>query len=630
MLKPLPMQHLSLKLLTEDVPQAAQVLAECGVFNPETTDAVAVELPEPLGEEFRQEFHSAKGRLEKIIALMSFQPPETPEFYPVSLAELRTVNTQLGELWSQFSALEEQLHQCTEQQTALKQLLETLQKFADLDVDLSIFQSEKRFLNLHLGTTPAEHFQHLQEAVALAEHFVSMFHRDDNTAYVVVAGPLEHQEQVRGVLEHANFQALSIPPQFHQHPQQVHAELTADLKRLQQNIQEVLKRETELATQRHSWLVKAYHILNRAAAFARLTETSRKRGELALIEGWVPQEQLTNLETLLRRHLERPFVLTTRKPSPAEYPQVPSVTRHPAWLASYMTLVKNYGTPRYGEFDPTLWFATTFVLMFGTMFGDVGHGALIASAGWYWRDKWKTFMPFFLAAGTSSLVFGILYGSVFGFEDLFPALWMSPIHNPEWMLTIALYWGMGFILVATLITIVNRWQEGDYVKALFNTSGVAGILLYLGGFYAIRQWLATDQFDTVQQLAVVLPLSLILGYKWHENQMPVAERILVTLIEGLEAVLNYLANTLSFLRVAAFSLNHVALAIAVFTLADMIGSPTNWLVILLGNLFIVILEGAIVTIQVLRLEYYEGFSRFFSGDGRTFRPLTKGMTLKEN
>jgi len=158
--------------------------------------------------------------------------------------------------------------------------------------------------------------------------------------------------------------------------------------------------------------------------------------------------------------------------------------------------------------------------MFGTMFGDVGHGALIATAGWYFRDKLKTFTPFLIVAGFSSIFFGFLYGSIFGYEEvILPALWLSPIHNPNVMLLIALYWGIGFILLATLITVINRWREGDYASALFNNTGLAGILLYLGGFYAIQKWMATNTFDTDQQLALLLPLMIILGYKWHENKM---------------------------------------------------------------------------------------------------------------
>ena len=81
------------------------------------------------------------------------------------------------------------------------------------------------------------------------------------------------------------------------------------------------------------------------------------------------------------------------------------------------------------------------------------------------------------------------------------------------------------------------------------------------------------------------------------------------------------ANTLSFIRVAAFSLNHVALALAVFALANGLESVGHWLTITFGNVVIIVLEGGIVAIQALRLMYYEGFSRFFSGDGTPFIPL---------
>lgn len=627
MFKPLPMQHISLKVLTEDVPLAAQLLAECGVFNPETTEIVAEQLPERPGEDFRQVFNSAQSRLTKILARISFVSPiKIDSYHPVAFTELEQVNVQLGDIWQQLSQWEEQLHQLNEQQTTLSQLLETLTTFSGLDIDLTLFQERAQFLNVHIGTAPVENLVHLKEAIALAEHFMKIFHQDEHIASVVIAGPLDHQDKVGAILEHADFQPLAIPPEFHNHPQQVHADLTAQLAQLEQDKKVILAHEKTLGEQNQTILAAAYQILNRAAAYAQLTETLRGRGQLALVEGWIPRQDCPQLETTLHKNMNRPFVFTHRKPSPYEFQQVPSVIRHHRLLAPYIALVKNYGTPRYGEFDPTLLFTFTFIVMFGTMFGDVGHGALIAGAGWYWRDKLKTFTPFFLAAGMSSIFFGFLYGSIFGFEEVvLPALWLSPIHNPTLMLKLALYWGMGFILLATIITIFNRWQEGEYAAALFNSTGIVGILLYLGGYYAIEKWMRLDVFEIDQQLAIWLPLITILAYKWHENKMPFGERFLVTLIEGFEALLNYLANTLSFLRVAAFSLNHAALAIAVFTLANMMSSPADWLIIILGNLFIVGLEGAIVTIQVLRLEYYEGFSRFFSGDGRDFRPLTKGI-----
>jgi V/A-type H+-transporting ATPase subunit I len=118
-----------------------------------------------------------------------------------------------------------------------------------------------------------------------------------------------------------------------------------------------------------------------------------------------------------------------------------------------------------------------------------------------------------------------------------------------------------------------------------------------------------------------LGIVAVAAFKWVETSAGWGERALVTAIETLETGINLFANTLSFMRVAAFSLNHVALALAIFTLANGLDTAGHWFTIVLGNIVIIVLEGGIVAIQALRLMYYEGFSRFFSGDGVEFVPL---------
>ena len=127
-----------------------------------------------------------------------------------------------------------------------------------------------------------------------------------------------------------------------------------------------------------------------------------------------------------------------------------------------------------------------------------------------------------------------------------------------------------------------------------------------------------------EMFCLLLPLSIIIWFQWKQSTAGLFERILVVIIETLEFIISSVSGTLSFLRVAAFSLNHIALAAAVFSIAAMMGPTGHWVSIVLGNIFIIVLEGAIVAIQCLRLEYYEGFSRFFSGKGKAFAPLKLG------
>jgi V/A-type H+-transporting ATPase subunit I len=340
-----------------------------------------------------------------------------------------------------------------------------------------------------------------------------------------------------------------------------------------------------------------------------------------MVSGWVPGDRVEILREALDLSIARRYLITMREPVAEEMHSVPSLTRQPRWIKPFTALVRNYGVPRYKEIDPTPLFALTFIAMFGMMFGDIGHGAIIVAAGLLLR-RLAFARSMLVAAGLSSMLFGWLYGSIFGFEEFIHPLWIAPLSDPMRMLTAALYWGIGLILISTTLTIVNNFNQSRLNEALFSAKGIAGILFYLGLLHAAYRLSTGLGLGISGGLVLTLPLGVVIYHLWTTNHGPLGERLLVVAVETLETALNYIANTLSFLRVAAFSMNHVALAIAVLALANMMGSTGHWITVVLGNIFSLVLEGSIVAIQVLRLEYYESFSRFYAGDGRAFRPLT--------
>jgi V/A-type H+-transporting ATPase subunit I len=258
------------------------------------------------------------------------------------------------------------------------------------------------------------------------------------------------------------------------------------------------------------------------------------------------------------------------------------------------------------------------------MFGDVGHGAVILLTGLVLRRLLKSFTYVFVLAGASSMLFGWMYGSVFGVEHWLHPLWIAPMSDPLYMLTVALIWGVAFLTLGSVIAITNRLLGGDQIGALFGHGGIVSLVLYLALLGGLVSLARGDPFPLLATVLVGLTLVMLTVYQWRSSEGSIGERLFTTLIETFEIVNGYLASSLSFLRVAAFSLNHVALSLAVFTLANSMGTIGHWITIVLGNLFIIVLEGTIVTIQTLRLEYYEGFSRYFYGDGTPFRPLRVG------
>ncbi len=624
MFKPLTMQHIALHVLSDDASMAALMLADSGVFNPETMKIYSDRLPELPGETYRERYRSARARLDKILVHCAARQAGSslPPLQQVSEEELKQLDEWLRDVWVECSSCQEGLRQIEEERKRVGQLLRSLDNFAALDIDLGLLCGTKRFLDTHIGTVPTGNLDRLVQAVTLAGYLARPFLQSESLVHVVVAGPKGHEEEVLPVLQAAGWHRIEIPSELHDRPEKVRRDLQARFDSLMEDNSaqcQLIEMTQKEFTDR---LLAAQQKLAMAAPYAELGEALCGRGGLALIGGWVPKRDLPRVRERLHQRLGNRFVLTARDPRPEERMQVPSVMRHSWFLRPIAQLVKTYGVPRYGEIDPTFLFAITYIAMYGMMFGDVGHGLVIALAGVALRRRLRHFTRFVVAIGMSSMAFGVAYGSVFGYEELLHPLWMSPLSDPTRMLTLALYWGVGFIVIATVLNIRNRLVDGDRAKALVDRNGLAGLLFYLGMLFAGYRYATGADVGWTEALGVLIPYSVVIGHLWHENAVPLGERILIVVIEGFETIVKYISNTLSFLRVAAFSLNHVALAIAVFTLAGMLGTTGHWLTVVLGNIFIIVFEGAIVAIQVLRLEYYEGFSRFFSGDGREFRPLT--------
>ncbi|MCG6965568.1 MAG: ATPase [Chromatiaceae bacterium] len=623
------MRHITVNLMREDLPRASLVLAELESFAPDERPLLESELPEIPGTTFRARIRRAWGHLDRLVALLGELPKDDPDTPVLVLRrhQLIEMDQWLDAAWQQCAPCEEKLHQLEDESRELHNLEKSLEDFADLDVDLSRLQGEHKHVDMRLGSVPADNLARLRDVLALSGHLVLNVSGDGETVRILVAGRHEDAAILDSVLHAAAFQPLVIPASFNDNPEALRTEMQARREKLDSD-------STELRGQLANWmssnrreLLRARQMLEAAEPYVSLRGAAHARGPLAALQGWVPAGRLATLEARLRGSLSLPFVLQSRAPRADERHLVPVPAKNHGLLRPFATLVQQYGVPRFGEFDPTILFAITFVAMFGMMFGDVGHGAVILVLGFLLRRRLGAFTQLFALAGASSMVFGLLYGSVFGVEHWIQPLWIAPMSDPIYMLSVALIWGVGFLTLGSVIAIANRLLSGDQAGALFGPGGLISLILYLallGGLVNVAQG---SDFPLLATVLILLTLAVLVVAEWRSAEGSVGERIFTTLIETFEIVNGYVASSLSFLRVAAFSLNHVALSLAVFTLADSMGTVGHWITLVLGNVFIIVLEGTIVTIQTLRLEYYEGFSRYFYGDGTPFRPLRVGRSL---
>ncbi|MFI0510877.1 V/A-type H+-transporting ATPase subunit I [Streptomyces canus] len=360
-----------------------------------------------------------------------------------------------------------------------------------------------------------------------------------------------------------------------------------------------------------------------------------RHGEVAALAGWCPQSEVGATAARVAgvggalvplrapRGVDPPTLLTGARPAPPGMP----VRR------SFTPLVSTYGTVPYADVDPTLPAGFVYVVMFGLMFGDAGHGLLLVALALLLRAgrprraaALRPLWPFVAGAGLAATLAGVAYGEFFGPTGVLPVLWLEPLEEPMRLLAAAVGLGAVLLAAAYAVGIVNRWREGGPAAALYATTGVAGAALFLGlAAVAGAAWLGQEAFVAVGAVIAVSGLVLA-GTGLYTATAGGPSGAVQTGIQLFDAVVRIGSNVVSFARLAAFGLTHAALGAIVWdgttALAGRgpVGVVAGVLVFVVGNALTFALEALVAGVQALRLEFYELFSRLFEGEGRPFRP----------
>lgn len=117
------------------------------------------------------------------------------------------------------------------------------------------------------------------------------------------------------------------------------------------------------------------------------------------------------------------------------------------------------------------------------------------------------------------------------------------------------------------------------------------------------------------------PLGCLVSGKKFKLESGIGDFIASNFFEVFEFILGYATNTLSFVRIGGFIFSHAGMMSVVMLLSESVSAGASPVVVVIGNIFVMGMEGLIVGIQVLRLEFYEVFSRFYDGDGQPFEPV---------
>ena len=490
------------------------------------------------------------------------------------------------------------------------------------------------FIRCRFGHMPKSGYKTLTTYLDSLETFFIKTAEDASDVWGFYFSPLLKKQKVEEVFNSLYFEEIELNTHFDGTPYEIKQRLQKENNDLQIKIDENSQKTADMLKSYTDTLCGIYNLAKKRGQLAEIRRNAVHGDMFFYIVGWLDEKSAASLEKEINDSGDI-VMFYSENPENVRSMTPPTKLRNNPVFKPFEMFVKMYGLPSYNELDPTPILAVTYILFFGIMFGDVGQSLMLAICGFIiYKIKKLDLAGIVGWVGLSGTIFGFIYGSFFGNEEIIPELFHTvPIHPMEqaiMMLGATIGIGVLIIIFGMVLNVVNALKSRNIGEALFGHNGGAGLLFYLSALTLAANLVLGWGIPVIIFAAVLVastlmmylcePLSKLISgkkYWWPRSKMFFVEN----LFEMFEVILSFFTNTISFLRIGAFAIVHVGMMMVVAILTPEGVNAGSILVQITGNAVVMVLEGLIVGIQVLRLEYYEMFSRYFTGRGREFISL---------
>ena len=558
------------------------------------------------------------------------QLPEVKRSGEETLPDIQEASAFVERLSEELKELTDRREELLIQIEALKKSKDRVAPFTELNYSLREILGFK-FIKFRFGRVTREYYDKINNYVYDTIDTV-MFKCLEDSEYVwfVYFVPDKLSEKIDAIYASMHFERVFLPDEYEGTPLEAEHVLEEKIQALEAEKLEAEQAVKTILEDKKEELTKAWMRLERFGINFDVRKlaacTMHNSNNFYILCGWMSESDARVLRKEIEGDENTFCIVEDNRGNITSTP--PTKMKNPGLFKPFEMYVEMYGLPSYNEIDPTILIGITYSILFGFMFGDAGQGLCLLIGGFLlYRFKKVRLAGIISCCGFFSTIFGFLFGSIFGFEDIIDAIWLRPqeamtdlpfIGRLNTVFVVAIAIGMGIILLCMILNIINSARVHDTEKLWFDTNGAAGLV-----FYAALASVIVLYIMFVIPLAVIFfkePLTAMVEKKSEKISGGVGMFITQGIFELFEVLLSYFSNTLSFVRVGAFAVSHAAMMQVVLMLAGAeVGDP-NWGIVIGGNLFVCGMEGLIVGIQVLRLEYYELFSRFYRGSGRAFEP----------
>lgn len=546
----------------------------------------------------------------------------------------------IADMHMRCSAFSTQIAQYTDYIAERTQALKQLEHLQGMNVDLQkLFQCSH--IAIRFGKLPSDSY--LKLSYYQEKTFLFLPYDDDGEyRWGFYFAPKDSITETDEIMRSLFFERIWMPDFVTGTPEQATNDLKADLESAQTELYEAHKAQQELLARESEKINAVFCKVKFLYEKFKLRSFASVYRDKFYLVGFIPAKEKDRFKKLFA---DIPDVsIICKPPETASHIETPVKLKNNFFTRPFSMFVEMYGLPRYNGFNPTGLVAITYTILFGIMFGDLGHGLVVSLFGFLFYKKTKNQLGAILARiGLSSAFFGLIFGSVFGFEHALDPLYhaiglahkpIEVMENINLILFGAIGIGVVLILISIVINTILNLKKKDYTEALFGNNGLFG-LIFFGAILFMLVGTMFLKINLVKPWYILLflvlpivimffrePLGCLMEHKKYHVES-VGDFIASNFFEVFEFLLSYATNTLSFVRIGGFVFSHAGMMSVVLMLSKTASAGASPIIIVLGNLFVIGMEGVLAAIQVLRLEFYEIFSRFYTeSDGKAFTPVS--------
>ncbi len=557
-------------------------------------------------------------------------------------ALLESTSQKIVELKKETDSLNEAVSCLQEKTEQLNYTKDMLGRLSIMGVDLAAMEDLK-LIYVATASVPSKNFNGLETALAGLPIFINRCSLTKEVSFVCLAIPTKHQADVEKILRTYHAEVFHIPKELPHDLGEATKEVNKQLKENSEKEKALCNSLKKLGEENKDNLASLKETSENILTLLQAEKKIIQSGRLATVKGFVPTNKFNALNDKMNGMMDGKVLVLPNEPVESEKEPPTRITNN-RFVKPFEELTKLYGLPKYSEIDPTPLIAITFPILFGLMFGDLGHGLVLLLGGLIvgklikGNQAMKNVCYIMAACGIGAMGAGLLFGEFFG-QKIFPPLWFSPFDNVFSFLIFTLIVGIVQIISGIVLEMVNFAMKHNLADALLTALPKIGF--FVGGVYLIYScqlnfgaWFAGPILAPVIPFIILIigkPAYLAITKKKHASgEHAEMDTVSGRLFEGGDLVTRLLSNTISYSRILALLMAHWALLLVTYTIAGLVnpagstsilGFALAGVVIIFGNIFVLALEGLIVFIHTLRLHFYEWFSKFYGGTGTEFNPF---------